>query len=83
MTARAWFLFGALSLIWGLPYLLIKVAVAELPVAVLVFARVGVGALVLLPFACRNFPFQALLRHWRPLLAFAVLEFALPWGAPS
>ena len=27
MTRRGWVLFGALSLIWGVPYLLIKIAV--------------------------------------------------------
>ena len=83
MSARGWLLFAALSVIWGLPYLLIKVAVAELPVAVLVFARVGIGALVLLPFAIRGFPATVLLRHWRPVLAFATLEFAVPWGLLS
>jgi drug/metabolite transporter (DMT)-like permease len=83
MTPRGWLLFATLSVIWGLPYLLVKISAAELPVAVLVFARVGVGALVLLPFAVRGFPAAALARHWRPLLAFATLEFALPWGLLS
>lgn len=83
MTARGWLLFATLSVVWGMPYLLIKIVVAELPVAVLVFARVGIGALVLLPFAVRGFPTATLLRHWRPVLAFAVLEFALPWGLLS
>lgn len=83
MSPRGWLLFVALSLIWGVPYLLIKIIVAELPVAVLVFARVGIAALVLLPFAMRDLPVTLLLRHWRPLLAFATLEFALPWGLLS
>ena len=49
MTRRAWLLFIALSVIWGIPYLLIKVAVQELTPASLVFLRTIIGALLLLP----------------------------------
>jgi drug/metabolite transporter (DMT)-like permease len=83
MSARGWLLFATLGIVWGLPYLLIKMSVAELPVAVLVFGRVAVGAAVLLPFALRAFPAATLWQHRGPLLAFAVLEFALPWGLLS
>lgn len=80
MTRRGWILFVLLSVVWGIPYLLIKVAVAELPVPVLVFARVALAAAVLLPLAFREGGRAVLLRHWKPLAAFAVLEFVIPWG---
>ncbi|PRC47283.1 EamA family transporter, partial [Mycobacterium sp. ITM-2017-0098] len=38
MSVRGWLLFAAMSAIWGIPYLLIKVAVEGLSVPVLVFA---------------------------------------------
>ena len=54
VTRRGWFLFGAMGVIWGVPYLLIKVAVADLSPASLVFLRTVTGALVLLPIAHRH-----------------------------
>ena len=39
MTRQAWLLFAAMSVIWGIPYLLIKVAVAELSPAALAGSR--------------------------------------------
>lgn len=80
MSRRGWTLFALLSIVWGLPYLFIKVAVAEIPVAVLVFARVSLGAAVLIPFALRRSEPTQLRHFWRPLLAFSVLEFIIPWG---
>jgi drug/metabolite transporter (DMT)-like permease len=49
MSRRGWALFLAMSLIWGVPYLLIKVAVGELSPVVVVFARCVLGAALLLP----------------------------------
>ena len=51
MSSRGWLLFVAMSIIWGIPYLMIKVAVEEVSVPVLVLARTAVGAAVLLPLA--------------------------------
>ena len=79
MTRRGWALFAALSVLWGVPYLMIKVAVAEVSVPVLVFARSGIGALVLLPLALRDGQLATLARRWRPLAAFAALEVVIPW----
>ncbi|MGZ4647149.1 MAG: EamA family transporter, partial [Blastococcus sp.] len=50
MTRRGWLLFVAMSVIWGVPYLLIKVAVGEFSPVVVVFARCVVGAAILLPW---------------------------------
>ena len=51
MTRRAVFLFAVLGVVWGIPYLLIKVAVGELDPAMVVFGRSAIGALLLLPLA--------------------------------
>jgi len=49
MTRRGWLLFIAMGVIWGLPYLFIRIAVSDLSPVVLVFARTVIGALILLP----------------------------------
>src|SRR4051812_29657362 len=68
-----------MCVIWGVPYLMIRVAVRELTPATLVFVRSALGALILLPVALRRRELGALRPYWRPLLAFAVIEIALPW----
>jgi drug/metabolite transporter (DMT)-like permease len=72
-------LFVAMGVIWGVPYLLIKVADGGVAVPVLVFSRVAVGAVLLLPLALRRGQVAALRGHWRWLLIFAVVEVILPW----
>lgn len=80
MTRRGWLLFLALCVIWGIPYLLIKVAVRELTPASLVFLRTAIGAAVLLPFVLRSGGnLRALLPRWRPIVLFTVAELAIPW----
>ena len=51
VSARAWVLFLAVAVLWGVPYLFIKVAVDEVPAFAIVFARAAIGAAVLLPAA--------------------------------
>jgi len=79
VTRRGWVLFATMGVLWGLPYLLIRVSVRELSPPTLVFARTALGALLLAPFAVRRGALRPLLARWRPLLAFTVLEVAGPW----
>ncbi len=79
MTRRGWGLFLALGLIWGIPYLLIKIAVRELTPASLVFLRTALGAAVLLPAVARRVDARALLARWRPIVLFAIVEVGIPW----
>jgi drug/metabolite transporter (DMT)-like permease len=72
-----------MCVLWGIPYLLIKVAVAEVSVAVLVFARTALGALVLLPLAVRPGAVTVVRAHWRALLVFALVEIIGPWALLS
>jgi drug/metabolite transporter (DMT)-like permease len=68
-----------MCVLWGIPYLLIKVAVAEVSAPVLVLARTAVGAGVLLPLVIRSGSLVLLRRHWPWVLAFAVLQIMGPW----
>ena len=79
MTRRGWWLFAAMSFIWGVPYLLIKVADSGVAPPVLVLTRVAVGAALLLPLAIRRGELAPLLPRWRWLLAFALVEIVVPW----
>lgn len=79
MSTQAWALFAAMSIIWGLPYLFIKIAVADVSPATLVFARTALALLILVPLALRGGALQAAVRNWKPAAIFAVLEMGIPW----
>jgi drug/metabolite transporter (DMT)-like permease len=68
-----------MCVIWGIPYVLIRVAVRELAPVTLVFLRTGIAALILTPVAAYRGELRPLLRHWRPLLAYTAAEVAIPW----
>lgn len=68
-----------MSVIWGLPYLFIRIAVSDLSPVVLVFARTAIGALILLPIVVWRGELRGLFRSWAPLLAFAAVEIGIPW----
>lgn len=79
MTRRGFLLFASLGIIWGIPYLFIKIAVAELSPEFLVLARTVIAAALLLPIAARHRAIAPVLRRWKPLLAFALFEIVLAW----
>ncbi len=79
MSRRGWALFLTMSVIWGVPYLLIKVAVDEVSPVLVVFGRCAVGAALLLPWTVAKGLLRPALRHWRALLLFTALEMAGPW----
>lgn len=79
MTRRGWLLFAAMGVIWGIPYLLIKVALADLSPASIVFLRTAIGATLLLPVAARRGYLAPLRAKWKPLLLYTIIEIAIPW----
>jgi drug/metabolite transporter (DMT)-like permease len=80
MSRRAWLLFAAMSVIWGIPYLMIKVVVdGGVAPAFLVFARTAIGALILLPVALRRGVIRPALAQWRLVLTFAAIEVGITW----
>jgi drug/metabolite transporter (DMT)-like permease len=68
-----------MSVIWGIPYLLIRIAVAEISPAALVFARTSIAVAILLPVALLRVDLRPILARWRWLAVFAVVEIAIPW----
>jgi drug/metabolite transporter (DMT)-like permease len=79
VSRRAAVLFVALGVVWGIPYLLIKVAVDELSPAEIVLGRTVIAALILLPLAVAQGAVRPVLERWRWLVLFAVVEIAVPW----
>jgi drug/metabolite transporter (DMT)-like permease len=80
---RAWGAFAALSVIWGLPYFFIKLAVAEFSPVTVAFGRVTLAALVLVPIAWRRGALQSLGAHKIAIFAFAMAEFVIPFSLIS
>lgn len=79
MSLRGWILFAAMSVIWGVPYLLIKVAVEGVSVPVLVLARTAVGAMILIPLALNRAAWAPVVKHWKPVVVFAFFEIIAAW----
>lgn len=79
MSRRGWLIFGALGLVWGLPYLFIKIAVADLAPPVIVFGRVFLGALVLVPLTWRSGALAAVRPRLGWVVVFALVEISGPW----
>jgi drug/metabolite transporter (DMT)-like permease len=79
VSRRGWALFIAMCLIWGIPYLLIKVAVSDISPVTLVFLRTLVGALILVPIAVARGSLVSVLPYWRWVVLYTAIEVALPW----
>jgi len=79
VTRRGLLLFAGLGIAWGIPYLFIKVAVGELEPAMVVLARSALAAVLLAPLALYRREVAVVLRRWKPMLAYTVVEIVLPW----
>ncbi|HWL46069.1 MAG TPA: DMT family transporter [Ilumatobacter sp.] len=79
MTRRGWLLFLTMGVIWGLPYLFIKEAVASFSPAGVVAGRTLGAAVLLLPVALHQRALRPALAHWPWVLAFAAIELAGPF----
>src|SRR5579884_2189906 len=76
MSRKGWLLFIAMSVIWGIPYLFIKIALQELDPSVVVFARVGIAAIVLLPLAARRGGLRQFRKKWYVVATLVLLATA-------
>lgn len=79
MTRRGWLLFITISVFWGIPYLFIKIALRELDPTVIVFARVGIAAAILLPVAAQRRVLQQLRGHWLSIAALSFVQITGPF----
>jgi drug/metabolite transporter (DMT)-like permease len=79
MTRRGWILFAVMGVLWGMPYLLIRIAVTTIDPLVVAGSRTMIGALLLLPIALRRNALAPAFRHLPWLLAFTLIEISIPW----
>jgi drug/metabolite transporter (DMT)-like permease len=79
MSRRAYFHFAVSGLFWGIPYLLMKVAVRDFEPAVIVCGRVLIGAAILIPLAIQQKVLMDAIRGWRYVLPYAIFEMMIPW----
>jgi drug/metabolite transporter (DMT)-like permease len=80
---RGWIAFVALGIIWGLPYFFIKIALQEVPPLVLAFSRLLLATAILLPIAWHRGALRSVWSHKAAILAFALVEFAIPFTVIS
>ena len=82
MKRSSWINFGLAGLLWGVPYLLIRVAVApgQFTPAFVVFSRVAIGAALLIPYAMRRGTFKPALKQIKWIAAYGIIEIVGPWG---
>jgi drug/metabolite transporter (DMT)-like permease len=79
MSKRGWLLFIAVGVIWGMPYMFIRIAVATIDPLVIAFGRTLIGAMLLLPMALHRKALGPAFRHWQWLLVFTIVEISGPW----
>jgi drug/metabolite transporter (DMT)-like permease len=79
MTLRAWLLFLSAAVLWGIPYLFIKIAVDELDPVTIVLARALIGAAVMAPVAVALGAFKDIRGRLRWVVALALLDFVFPF----
>jgi len=79
MSRRGWLLFSLIGVIWGVPYLFMKVAVDELSIPLIVFSRLAIGAALLIPLALRENTKSPIKPYLKYILFYAFLEMVVPW----
>ncbi len=79
MSARAWWLFATVSVLWGIPYLFIKIAVDDLSPVQVAWGRIVVAFVVLLPYAWHKGALRGLGSRWKVMLTYSLVEICIPW----
>lgn len=79
VTRRGFVLFASLSIIWGMPYLFIKISVESLSPGMIVFGRLLLAVVVLVPIVIARGQFGLLRGYWRWVFAFAIVEMTFTW----
>ena len=79
MSRRGWALFLAMAVLWGVPYLLIRIAVRQLDPGVLVLGRTAPAALLLVPLVIVRRQIGDIWKNLKWIAIFGVVEFGVPW----
>jgi drug/metabolite transporter (DMT)-like permease len=64
VKASAWGLFALVSLLWGVPYLFIEIALRDIGPLTIAAARIAIAALVMVPFLLHRQRWRALPREY-------------------
>jgi len=80
MSWRIWIVFITLCMIWGIPYFLIKIALAEISPAGVAWGRIALGTVVLLPVAWHRGVVRPAMQHKGAIVAFAIAELVIPFS---
>ena len=81
IDARDWLLLGLLSVLWGGSFFFNGVVLKELPPFTLVFLRVALAALMLLPLLwLYRIRFPVGLSGWKPFIAIGLFNNVLPFS---
>jgi drug/metabolite transporter (DMT)-like permease len=79
MSRRGLYLFLAIGLAWGVPYFFLAVAGKDFSTPTVIFSRVTIGALILVPLAIKRGALTPALKAWPWVLSFAAIEMIGPW----
>jgi drug/metabolite transporter (DMT)-like permease len=79
MSRRGLYLFLAIGLAWGVPYFFLAVAGKDFSTPTVIFSRVTIGALILVPLAIKSGALKPALKAWPWVLSFAAIEMIGPW----
>jgi drug/metabolite transporter (DMT)-like permease len=79
MSRRAWAAFVAVALLWGVPYLFIRIAVGEVSPVFVAWVRLVIAAAVLIPFAAYRGSLPKAFARWRWVLLLGSYYMALAW----
>jgi drug/metabolite transporter (DMT)-like permease len=79
MSRRGFLLFLAIGLAWGVPYFFLAVAGKDFSTPTIIFSRVTIAALVLVPLAIKRGALKPALKAWPWVLSFAAIEMIGPW----
>lgn len=64
---------------WGVPYLFIRIAVEDFSTSSMIFLRVLIGAVILIPIAINRKELLPLLKEWKFVLAYGLIQIVGPW----
>ena len=79
MSRKSLFHFVLVGFLWGIPYLLMKVAVEDFPPAAVVAGRTLIGASILIPIAIYRKKFKGAVLGFKFVAFYALLEMIGPW----
>ena len=79
MSRKSLFYFLLVGFLWGIPYLLMKVAVEEIPPSAIVAGRTLIGAAILIPVALYRKTFKGAVLGFKFVAFYALLEMIGPW----